>query len=198
MFGLFKKKEKTPEVDPQFIVVNLNARIQPMHRGEIFEDPLDEILSKEAVGEVSGGGTLQSESGEIENCDIEIQVVSSDDKTVKIIKSALESMGVPKGSKITIEETDTEIKLGDLEGLALYLNGTDLDDEVYEKGDSNHVYSELDRLTEGKGRVYSYWQGPTETAFYLYGNSFLEMKSLISDLIENYPLCQNCRIEQIA
>jgi len=169
-----------------------------MHRGEIFEYPLDEILSKELIGEVSGGGTLQSESGEIESCDIEIQVVNSDDKTVNIIKSELESMGVPKRSKIIIEETDSEIKFGGLEGLALYLNGTDLEDEVYEQSDSNYVYSELDRLTEGKCRVYSYWQGTTETAFYLYGNSFSEMKSLISELIDNYPLCQKCRIEQIA
>ena len=198
MFGLFKKKEKISEVEPQFIVVNLNARIQPMHRGEIFEDPLDEILSKASMGEISGGGTLQSESGEIENCDIEIQVLKSDEETVNTIKSELEKIGVPNGSKIIIEETDTEIKFGGLEGLALYLNGTDLDDEVYEQSDSNHVYSELDRLTEGIGRVYSYWQGPTETAFYLYGNSFSEMKSLISELVDNYPLCQKCRIEQIA
>ena len=198
MFGLFKKKEKISEVEPQFIVVNLNARIQPMHRGEIFEDPLDEILSKVSMGEISGGGTLQSESGEIENCDIEIQVLKSDEETVNTIKSALEKIGVPNGSKILIEETDTEIKFGSLEGLGLYLNGTDLDDEVYEQSDSNHVYSELDRLTEGKGRVYSYWQGPTETAFYLYGNSFSEMKSLISELVDNYPLCEKCRIEQIA
>lgn len=198
MFGLFKKKEKISEVEPQFIVVNLNARIQPMHRGEIFEDPLDEILSKASMGEISGGGTLQSESGEIENCDIEIQVLKSDEETVNTIKSELVKIGVPNGSKIIIEETDTEIKFGSLEGLALYLNGTDLDDEVYEQSDSNHVYSELDRLTEGIGRVYSYWQGPTETAFYLYGNSFSEMKSLISELVDNYPLCQKCRIEQIA
>jgi hypothetical protein len=198
LFGLFKKKKKTPEVEPQFIVVTLNARIQPMHRGEIFEDPLGEILAKESKGEVSGGGTLQSQTGEIEYCNIEIQVSSSDESTVNLIKQSLEKMGVPKGSKIKIEATDSEIEFGTLEGLAIYLNGTDLDQEVYKNSDSNHVYSELDRLTEGKGKVYSYWQGPTETAFYLYGSSFTEMKSLIAELVDNYPLCQKCRIEQIA
>ena len=44
----------------------------------------------------------------------------------------------------------------------------------------------------------SYWQGPTETAFYLYGNSFAEMKAKISTFIASYPLCSNCRIEQVA
>jgi hypothetical protein len=194
LFGFFKKKR----VDPQFIVATINARIQPIHRGEIYADPLDEVLAKNSIGEVSGGGTLQSESGEIDYCDIEIKVNNSDDETVSLIKSTLESIGVPKGSKITVEATDTEVKFGTLEGLAIYLNGTDLDDEVYENSDSNHVYSELDRLTQGNGRVYSYWQGTSETAFYLYGSSYSKMKSQISELVVNYPLCQKCRIEQIA
>ena len=198
MFGLFKKKEKVVEVEPQFVVVTVNARLQPMHRAEIYEDPLDEILSMESKCEISGGGTLQSKTGEIEHCDIEIQVPDSDDSTINLIKSSLEKIGVPKGSKITIEATDSEIEFGSLEGLAIYLNGTDLDDEVYANSDSNHVYSELDRLTHGAGKVYSYWQGPTETAFYLYGTSFSEMKLLISELVDTYPLCQKCRIEQVA
>jgi len=198
LFGLFKKKEKSPEVEPQFIVVNLNARIQPLHRGEIYEDPLDEMLTENNFGEVSGGGTLQAQSGEIESCDIEIQVFNSNEKTISSIKDILEDIGVPIGSKIIIEANDFEIEFGTLEGLAIYLNGTDLDDKVYEENDSNLLYSELDRLTEGEGRVFSYWQGPTETAFYLYGKSFEKMKSLIGELVDNNPLCQKCRIEKIA
>ena len=198
MFGLFKKKENKVEIEPEFIVVTINARIQPMHRGEIYEDPLDEILSKSSIGEVSGGGTLQSQSGEIEHCDVEIQVNSSSNEAIELIRSSLEKIGVPKGSKINVEASDSEIEFGTLEGLAIYLNGTDLDAEVYANSDSNHVYSELDRLTQGNGKVYSYWQGPTETAFYLYGTSYSKMKSQISELVNNYPLCQKCRIEQIA
>ncbi|MES9990926.1 MAG: hypothetical protein ABW098_03170 [Candidatus Thiodiazotropha sp.] len=198
MFGLFKKTKGANESRPEFIVVTINARIQPMHRGELFEDPLDQVLAETSIGEISGGGTLQSESGEIEHCDVEIQVYKSDDKTVNFIKSTMEKLGIPKGSKIHIESKDSVIEFGDLEGLAIYLNGTDLDDEVYAKSDSNHVYSELERLTEGVGKVYSYWQGPKETAFYLYGSSYQEMKSMIAELVDNYPLCQKCRIVQVA
>ena len=196
MFGFFKKKKI--ELEPEFIVVTINARIQPMHRCEIYEDPLEETLSKNSIGEISGGGTLQSQTGEIENCDVEIQVNNSNNEVVQLIKSSLEHIGVPKGSKITVEATDTEIDFGTLEGLAIYLNGTDLDDEIYANCDSNHVYNELDRLVQGNGKVHSYWQGETETAFYLYGTSFVQMKSQIFDLVANYPLCQKCRIEQIA
>lgn len=198
MFGLFKKREKKKEVEPQFVVVTVNARIQPMHRGEIYEDPLEEILSEQSIGEVSGGGTLQSTTGEIEYSDVEIQVNNSDEDTINIIKSSFEKIGIPKGSKITVEATDSVIEFGSLEGLAIYLNGTELEAEVYENSDSNHVYSELDRLTKGTGKVFSYWQGPTETAFYLYGSSFTLMKEQISELVNNYPLCERCRIEQIA
>ncbi|MGF1879337.1 hypothetical protein L4D77_29280 [Photobacterium frigidiphilum] len=198
MFGLFKKKGEAEQAEPQFIVVNLNARIQPTHRGEIYEEPLDDVLSKSQSGEVSGGGSLLSSVGEVEYCDIEIQVPNSDDAIIKFIKSSLEKIGVPKGSKIIVEATGSEIEFGDLEGLALYLNGTELDDEVYSSSDSNYVYSELERLIDGIGRVYSYWQGPTETALYLYGFSYDEMKSSIAELVDNYPLCQKCRIERIA
>ncbi|MDA0117493.1 hypothetical protein [Vibrio sp. T11.5] len=198
MFGLFKKKGSRPEPEPEYIVATINARIQPMHRAEIYEDPLDEILSKNSIGEVSGGGTLQSQSGEIEHCDVVIQVNNSSRETVEVIRSSLENIGIPKGSKLKIETTNSEREFGTLEGLAIYLNGTDLDPEVYANSDSNYVYSELDRLTYGHGKVYSYWQGPKETAFYLYGTSFAQMKLQISELVTSYPLCQKCRIEQIA
>ena len=190
--------KKRVEVEPEFIVVTINARIQPMHRGEIYEDPLDAILTSNTIGEVSGGRTLQLQSGEIKYCDVEVKVNNSGSDTVELIRATLEKIGVPKGSTIKVEANDSEIEFGTLEGLAIYLNGTDLDDEVYANCDSNYVYTELDRLIQGNGKVYSYWQGATETAFYLYGTSFCQMKSDISELVDNYPLCQKCRIEQIA
>ena len=60
--------------EPTFVVASLNARLQPIHRGEYFEDPLDAALIERNLGHVSGGGTMQMKSGEIEFCDIEIQV----------------------------------------------------------------------------------------------------------------------------
>ena len=199
MFGnLFKKKEQKPVEVQQFIVAQLNAKLQPMHRGEIFEDPLDEELKNHRIGQVSGGGTMQDKSGEIDYCDIEIEVQDSEEGTVRIVIEALGRLGAPKGSKLKVESKNHEESFGVTEGLAVYLNGTDLPPEVYEGCDSNFVYSEFDRLLADGGRVFSYWQGPTETAFYLYGKSFIEMKARISDFVGSYPLCQQCRIVQIA
>ena len=74
----------------------------------------------------------------------------------------------------------------------------ELPEATYQSCDSNFVYGELDRLLEGEGRVLSYWQGPTETAFYMYGNSFEEMKRSIAGFLASYPLCERCRVLQVA
>ena len=193
---IFKKKQSQPVI--QYLVAQLNARLQPMHRGEYFEDPLEEVLQKGNYGEVSGGGTMQAKTGEIEYCDIEIQVSTSSPEVLALVISALEELGAPKGSKLTVESTGEEHAFGVTEGLAVYLNGTDLPADTYQDCDSNHVYDEFERLLEGEGRILSFWQGPTETALYMYGQSFEEMRIRISEFVATYPLCAQCRIEQIA
>ena len=55
---LFKRPAKP--APKQFLVAQLNARLQPIHRGEFFEDALDTELKRRQLGEISGGGTLQA------------------------------------------------------------------------------------------------------------------------------------------
>lgn len=192
---LFGKKRPAA---PEMVIVRLNARLQPMHRGEFFEDPLDAKLKPAGLGEVSGGGTMQDKSGEIEYCDIELQMSDVTDATIDQLVALLEQLGAPKGSKVQIASSQAERDIGRAEGMAVYLNGTDLPDETYKSCDSNLVYSELDRLLAGKGRVLSYWQGPTETAFYLYGDSFDDMKRRTAEFLATYPLCAKCRVTRVA
>ncbi len=188
----------TPKTSAQFLVATLNARLQPTHRGEFFEDPLDAALKASGRCEVSGGGTMVGASGEIQYCDIEVSGAEIGPQDIALIVSKLDALGAPKGSKLKIEASGQEVKFGHTEGLAVYLNGTNLPDATYRDCDSNHVYAEFDRLLEGAGRVLSYWQGPRETAFYMYGRSFDEMSRLLSGFIASYPLCARCRIEQVA
>jgi hypothetical protein len=192
---LFGKKRSA---EPEMVIIQLNARLQPMHRGEFFEDPLDAKLKAVGLGEVSGGGTMQAESGEIDYCDIELQMTDTGDEAIGKLVALLEQLGAPKGSKVRISSSQAEHAVGRAEGMAVYLNGTDLPDETYQSCDSNVVYSELDRLVEGKGRVLSYWQGPRETAFYLYGDSFADMKQRTAEFLATYPLCAKCRVTQVA
>ena len=148
---------------------------------------------------MTGGGTGQAENGEIAYCGIDLNLVDVE-KGVPFVCEFLAVRGTPRGSALEFEQNGekVEVAFGILEGLAIYLNGTDLPDEVYEKCDVNELYGEINRLLGNRGDIQGHWQGPTETALYLYGYSADEMKSLIADHIANYPLCQRARVERIA
>jgi hypothetical protein len=77
LFGSNEEKEQTPQ--GSFIVIQLNEKIMPIDRGEIYEDPLDEFLQRNLYGEVTGGGTMQAKSGEIEFCDMEVLIYEGND-----------------------------------------------------------------------------------------------------------------------
>lgn len=145
---------------------------------------------------MTGGGTDFLEgTPEVRQCDMEVQMHAFSDEVLQKMKVFLEGLGTPKGSKIIVNEN--EILVGTYEGLGLYLNCRDLLDNVYEECDPTYVYEELNRLTEGVGKVYSYMESE-ETAFYLYGTSFDEMKERIKHFVNTYPLLQKSRMEKIA
>jgi hypothetical protein len=180
------------------IVVHLNAKLRSMDRGDHFEAPLDAALRTTGRGAVSGAGTRVEESGEINSCDIELLVRGSSDEVLQFIVVTLEDLGAPKGSMLIVVDSGVDLPLGKTEGIAVYLNGTDLPAEIYETCDSNFISSEFSRLLGTQGRVLSYWQGPTETAFYMYGPSSASIRACLERFLAAYPLCQKCRITQIA
>ncbi|MCG1036513.1 hypothetical protein [Polaribacter sargassicola] len=196
--NLFAKQKKN-DIE-NFIVVTLNDKIMPLDRGEIYEDPLDEFLKANEIGEVTGGGTMQLKSGELEYSDLEIKLnsIEIDENNILLIIKKLEELGAPKGSKLVIEKTDKEITFGKKEGLGLYIDGQNLEPEVYKNSDINFVISEIKRLTNDSSEITKYWEGESETALYYYGNSYTEMKQSIIEFINSYPLCKGAKIKQIA
>lgn len=198
IFG--KKNGPKDEGQSNFVVATLNDKIMPIDRGEIYEDPLDELLRNKGVGEVTGGGTMQYQTGEIEFCDIEILLNSENinQEDIMWIINKLEELGAPKGSKLTIEKTGEVIEFGKLEGLALYLDGINLSDEVYKNSDSEALANEIFRLADIKSSIIRYWQSNTETGLYFYAESFEAINSAIADFVKSHPECENSRIEQVA
>lgn len=198
--NLFKKKETSQEPAGNFIVAQLNEKVGPIDRGLVYEDPLDEFLKQNYYGEITGGGTLQEKTGELSYCDIEIELTSNiiDKAIIADIVAKLESLGAPKNSKLIIDRTKEEIPFGKKEGLALYLDGIGLPDEVYKECDINFVLSELHRLTNIEPNADRNWQGEKETALYFFSESFELMKNSISDFVATYPLCKGARVVQIA
>ena len=101
MFGLFRKVSKST-----IVVATLNARLQPMDRGEL-EDAFDAFMSeKKHSMRVVGGGTLQAASGEIAKCDIEIEVDNPTDARLTLLTEVLESMLAPAGSILQIPDQE--------------------------------------------------------------------------------------------
>ena len=179
-------------------LVHLNARLQPMDRGEYFEDPLDEVLRESNTGEVTGGGTLQAENGEIQSCDIEVELRDSSTERIDRLVAGLEILGAHRGSKLILSEAGIERPFGRTEGMAIYLNGTELGSDVYSSCDINVVISECQERLGEHGRWLSHWTGAEETALYFYGASFHQMTERVSSFLASYPLCQKCRVVQIA
>ncbi len=199
MFGLKRAFARKAEPSGETVTARLNARLQPLDRGEYFEHPLGEALRKEGLGEVTGGGTqLADEPAGIAFCDLELQLPELSEAVLAGIIARLDALGAPKGSKLIIEATGREIPFGRFEGLALYLDGTTLPDEVYQSCDINQVIAELGRLMGDKGAFRGYWEGSKDTGLYCYGPSFSEMAAAIAPLLAAYPLCQGARVEQIA
>lgn len=198
MFGkLFNFWKKPPK--ETFVIAQLNERIGPAERVTVYEETLDRVLRQNEVGEITGGGTMMGASKEIENIDIEICLSVPPEKALDLIRRTLEELGAPKGSKLSVEaDEEREIPFGVSEGLAVYLNGTDLPDEVYKTCDSNVVISEFKRLLGEDGSYRGHWQGPKETALYFVGPSFEGMCRRLKPFLDSYPLCRKARLVQTA
>jgi len=201
LFGCKKQPETPAQVESagMHVTAQLNHLLMPMDRGERYEDPLDEALSAQGLGETSGGGTMQEQSGEIEFIDVEIDLTDLE-KGVPFVIAKLEELGAPKGSILRVHDTEPsrEIPFGKAEGVGIYLDGVNLPDEVYKDSDVNVVIEELNKRIEGHGEMQSHWQGNTETGLYFYGDDSNRMISLMRDFLDTYPLCKGARVVTIA
>jgi len=198
--SLFKKLFGNNKNPANFMVATLNDKIMPLDRGVVYEDPLNVLIQAKGIGEVTGGGTMQHENGEIDFCDVEIRLNTDkiSQEEIQIVIDKLEELGAPKGSKLRVEKTDQMIEFGKLEGLGIYLDGINLSDEVYTNSNSEALANEIIRLAKIKSKVIRYWQGNTETGLYFYGESFDNIKNSISEFVESSPDCENARIERVA
>ena len=91
-----------------FYTLQLNARLQPFDRHDL-EDLIEEFLSEGNLGATSGGGTMMDKNGEVEYCDIELELNSPE--AVKELLHKLEEIGIPKGSKLYGEDFSTSMEV---------------------------------------------------------------------------------------
>jgi hypothetical protein len=93
------RQSETASPKAQFVFVRVPEQVQPVERGAKYEDPLNAVLKREGVGEVSGGGSQLSAPDSNGKKTIEwvgIDVDLSDfEKGMPILKRELLRLGAP-------------------------------------------------------------------------------------------------------
>jgi hypothetical protein len=88
----------------QFVYVMIPGDIQPLMRGERFEDPLAEVLKAAGLGSVSGGGSQLDDPypdgrPRVAFCGIDIDVVDLD-RALRAIRQKLAELDAPAGTEL--------------------------------------------------------------------------------------------------
>lgn len=197
--GLFSRKKRPAPTDaPEVILlVHLAARVQPKHRGSVYEDPLDELLARHAPGsEVVGGGTAFTPETGPTSCDIEVKLVGDPAKTAALVIDILEHLGAPVGSSARLGDL-APMPFGQTHGFALVLDGVGLPDDVYVQHDINDLIGLLQQRLGEEVELQSWWEGPENTALYFYGRDPELITSVLGEAATLSPLARGSRVEAI-
>ena len=93
--------------NPLFVYVRIPGDIDPEDRWEKFANPLQEALEKDALGDVTGGGTQFSEPDEngddfVEFCGIDVDLYDAV-KGLALLRRELLRLQVPAGTMLLYE-----------------------------------------------------------------------------------------------
>ena len=92
-------------LDPEkFIYIKIPGNIQPLERGELFEDRIEPVLLERGIGSVSGGGSSLGDAGpdgyrEVVFCGIDIEAVDRE-TTLTALRELLPKLNAPAGTEI--------------------------------------------------------------------------------------------------
>jgi len=181
---------------PHPVTARLLEPIQPIARGERYEDPLHAALQKAGLGEVDGGGSQLAANGEVSFAEVAIYLADLDG-AVQLTKDTLESAGAPAGSELIFgpEAARAPLAIGRLQSLAVYLDGVGLPDQVYADLDFDQTLAEIEQaLAQNGPALHDTWTGPEETALYFFGPDADEMFKRVEPTLRRIPVCQNARV----
>lgn len=187
---------ETSKEYPHFVVVRINEYIQPIDRGDRYEDPLNDALEDKGFGQVTGGGTQLGGEGRIEGVDLDIELANLDE-ALSLTRRTLVELGVPAGSRLTYTQNgeDKVEEIGDLEGIEIYLDAVGLPDEVYETLDFPVEYERLtEMLKTADGEPRSVYDLNEETLITAYGPDADRLFASIETVSNKIPVFQNARI----
>jgi hypothetical protein len=82
-----------------FFYVRIPGDIQPIERGERFEDPLEAALQEADLGSVTGAGSQIGEGTTVEYCGLDV-VVNDRSRGIELIRRILQSVECPRTAVI--------------------------------------------------------------------------------------------------
>ena len=91
--------EEARDEGKHFFYVRIPGNIEPLERGDRFEDPLDAALEEAGIGSVSGGGSQMGEGSTVEYCGLDV-VVTDRERGIEIIRRVLQASECPQGAVI--------------------------------------------------------------------------------------------------
>ncbi|HJR65613.1 MAG TPA: hypothetical protein VJ802_04240 [Gemmatimonadaceae bacterium] len=181
---------------PHLVVARIPEHIEPMDRGARYEDPVQDALAIRELGVVTGGGSQLTAAAEIGYVDVELALADLDG-ALEVVQRILEDAGAPVGSQLLFEQDGVGVErpFGVQEGLAVYLDGTTLPEEIYAETDIDALMERLASAVDSvNGELRSAWNGPTETALYHYGPSADAMLVALQPVFNDFAICQNARL----
>ena len=178
---------------PHVVIARLYEHMEPIDRGNRYEDPLQAALDAARAGRVTGGGSQLNASGGIEHADIAIELANLEE-AVRIVTTALEKAGAPQGSEL-VDTKDARVlrTFGTHECLAVYLDGVGLPDDVYANLDFDAVVSDLGTAA-GPESYHGFWQGNEETGLFFFGPNADDMFARVEPVLRGFPIGQNARV----
>jgi hypothetical protein len=178
---------------PYVILARVYEHIEPIDRGERYEDPLQAVLEPANIGRVTGGGSQLNELGGIAHADVEIELANLDG-ALDVVVDALEKAGAPQGSElIDMSDSRTLRQFGKQQCLAIFLDGMTLPEEVYADLDFEAVVAELGAAA-GDGSNRGFWQGAEETGLFFFGPDAEAMFARVEPVLRRLPIGQNARV----
>lgn len=168
-----------------WVTININAKLMPMDRGEMFEDKITEIMEQEGIkGSVDGGGTLLADNGEIASIDVEMNLEENIEASLKIIEDKLvEFVGIPKGSSFQYD--DKNISVGTAEGIGVYYDLTK--QEFHKERIQSFLNETWDTIGEGKAYYTSSMSTDDLLVINFYGKTYNHMEEVVREMIKKYP-----------
>jgi hypothetical protein len=179
---------------PHVVIARLYEHIEPIDRGERYEDPLQARLDQHGnLGVVTGGGTQMNEFGGIIHADIEIELANLDE-AVRVVAETLEAAGAPQGSEL-IDAANSGVltELGTQQCVAIFLDGVTLPDQVYEMLDFEAIVGDLG-VAAGGTSYRGFWQGAEETGLFFYGPDAEALFDRVEPVLGRLAIGQNARV----